>query len=87
MAAKKQHREKQPEPIEVPHHSLVEREMFGVGLEKHEGKWLAVVVSTRGTVEVLNPQREGQALQGESKALALSRALKEFTYRCTGKRA
>jgi len=61
------------------------QEMHGVGIEKHEGKWLAVRVSSHGTVEVLNPLRHGQ-VEGESKALALARAYQAFVFDSTGKR-
>lgn len=78
----KKHATPKDEPLEsataIKAASPVEgRELWGYGVERLGEGWLAVRVSTRGTVEVLNPLRAGKVC-GESRPLAIARALDLF---------
>jgi hypothetical protein len=54
-----------PEPTFLP-------ELWGYGVEKGAGGWLAYRLSNTGTVDILNPRRNGK-IAGEQKATALAR--------------
>lgn len=53
-------------------------EVWGFGLEKRDGGYVACRVSNRGTVEYFGPKTTAGEHRVESKALALSRAFDEF---------
>lgn len=63
--------------------ALLGREIWGYGLEKVDGKYLALRFSSLGRIEVLNPRR-GDEVAGETKALAIARLLLAQRYELIG---